>query len=85
MDKKEFLEEIKEFDDKLGMWQIVVDKLCTGDFILGCYFDEDEKVWEVYIHNERGRHREGLSTTSEHEAYKKLYSMIKFQYETINL
>jgi len=54
MNKKEFLEKIKEFNGKLGMWQIEVDKLCMGDFILGCYLDEIEKTWKVYQNNERG-------------------------------
>lgn len=84
MYKKEFLNKIEKFNGKLGMWQIVVDKLCLGDFILGCYFDENEEMWKVYINNERGRHREKLSTDSEQEAFDKLYSMIKFQFENIN-
>jgi hypothetical protein len=43
MDRRELLQGIKEFENKLGMWQIEIDKLCMGDFILGCYFDGNEK------------------------------------------
>lgn len=32
MEKEQFLEKIKEFDGKLGIWQIEVDKLCMEDF-----------------------------------------------------
>lgn len=84
MYKKEFLEKIKKFDGRLGMWQIAVDKLCMGDFILGCYFDNNEKMWRVYKNSERGDHWERLSTASEQEAFDKLYSMIEFEFETIN-
>lgn len=84
MNKEEFLKKIKEFDGKLGMWQIELDKLCAGDFILGCYYDESEKTWRLYQNNERGRHWEMISTTSEQEAFEKFYSIIKFHAKTIN-
>ncbi|SMC29602.1 hypothetical protein SAMN02745134_03957 [Clostridium acidisoli DSM 12555] len=84
MNREEFLKGIEEFQNKLGMWQIEIDKLCMGDFILGCYFDECEEKWKVYQNNERGRHWEMMSTTSEQEALEKLYSIIKFHSRTIS-
>jgi hypothetical protein len=84
MSKEEFFEKIKEFDGKLGMWQVVVDQLSMADFIVGCYYDENEKMWNVYKNSERGIHSVRLSTTSEKETFKKLYSMIMFIYENIN-
>ncbi len=83
MDKEEFLKGIEEFQNKLGIWQVVVDKLTMADFILGCYYDENEKMWNVYKNSERELHSIRLSTTSEQEAFKKLYSMIMFIYENI--
>lgn len=34
--KEQFLEKIKEFDGKLVIWQIEVDKLCMEDFKNWC-------------------------------------------------
>ncbi|ROR29200.1 hypothetical protein EDD66_103135 [Mobilisporobacter senegalensis] len=83
MKRNDFLEKIKKYDGKLEMWQLETNELCHGDYILGCYFDNDSKVWKVYINNERGRQRIKLSTKDEDEAFDKLFSMVQFQAEMI--
>ena len=81
MTKSEFIKKTEHYHGNVGGWDIVLDNLSLADFVIGCYYDRDTKMWKTYINNERGRHRIRLETISEEKALDKLYSMIEFENE----
>ena len=84
MKKEEFVKLQQELQSKLGRWQLDVEKELFIDFSMGCFYDEEQKKWKVYINNERGRHRIRLVTTDENEAFDEVLSMVKFEIENNN-
>lgn len=83
MNKREFSESVKQYQDNLGKWKIEIDCLSEADFVLGYGFDEKKNQWRVYENNERGIKYEWIFG-SEEEALKKLQKKIKFRFKMIN-
>ena len=54
MDKNELISSVLSFKDNIGMWKIVLNQITDADFVIGCGFDNKEKLWKVYQNNERG-------------------------------
>lgn len=82
MNQREFMSKTKDLHSKLGRWQLYVGEESFADFSMGCFYDDIEKRWKVYINYERGRHRIRLTTENEKEAFEELLSMVNFQIET---
>ena len=81
MTRSEFIEKTKYYHGNVGGWSVVLDKYSSSDFILGCYYDKENRVWKVYKTDERGIGVIRLETASEETALDKLYSMIEFEYK----
>lgn len=79
MTKKEFLDVVDELQKKIGHWQLEVGTEIFADYSMGCFYDENEKMWKVYVNNERGRHRIRLVTEEESEAFDELMSIVEFE------
>ena len=78
MKREEFLKIKDELQKKLYL------DLCVGfetfaDFCIGCFYDEKEGKWKVYINYERGRHDILLVTENEEKAFDELLSTIKWE------
>ena len=84
MKRNEFLKEIQRFQGRLDGWEIVTDRFSETEYILGCYYDEEEHTWKVYKNAERGMHSIRLSTPDEDLAFNKLFSMVEFVYKIVN-
>ncbi len=84
MKKDEFLKRVQGLKEHLGGWEIVVDHLDKGEYILGCYYDNEDCTWKVYINEERGLQSIRLSTPIEDKAFDKLFSIVEFEYRIIN-
>ncbi len=84
MKKNEFLREIQRFQGRLDGWEIVTDRFSETEYILGCYYDEEEHTWKVYKNAERGMQSIRLSTPNEDLAFNKLFSMVEFVYKIVN-
>lgn len=81
MNRNEFEKIQDELQKKIGMWKIVIGEESLADFVIGCFFDNTNNQWKVYINNEKGRHRIRLQTGVEGLAFDKLLSMINFEIE----
>lgn len=80
MKREEFLKIRKELQ-KNFYWHICVDYEAFADFCIGCFYDEKEEKWKVYINYERGLHRILLITENEEEAFDELLSTINWEIE----
>lgn len=80
MTKNEFLtiikKEIPDLDD--FDWDIEIDSLTKAGFVLGCYYNEKNKIWNIYETTERGDEDVIFTAKSEEEAYDKLYKLVMF-------
>lgn len=65
------------------MWNVMLGQNSQADFVMGYYFNQDSGMYDVYINEERGRHRIRLSTTDELMALEKLLSMIECRIESL--
>ena len=81
--KNELISGMLSFKDKIGMWEIVLNRITDADFVIGYGFDNNEKLWKVYQNNERGMKAE-WTFENEEEALEKLYKKVKFQSKIIN-
>lgn len=81
MTKKEFEQKQVDLQNRVGQWQIVINKEVLSDFVLGCFYDEINHFWKVYVNNERGRHRIRLETEDECKAFDELFSIISYEIE----
>lgn len=79
MNRNEFIKKTEHYHGRVGDWKIVLNHLSSGDFILGCYYDNETRTWKVYKNIERGMQSIRLETTSEEEALDKIFSMIEFE------
>lgn len=77
MKREDFLKIQDELQKKL-FWIICVDSELFTDFCIGCFYDEKEEKWKVYVNYERGYHCIHLITESEEEAFDRLLSIINF-------
>lgn len=82
MDKHELLNKINQLKDEIGMWEIALNEHREADFVIGYYYDDAAGKYNVYINNERGRHRVRKSTENEIGALEKLLSIVEFEAET---
>ena len=60
----------------------MLEQNSKADFVMGYYFNQNSSMYDVYINNERGKHRIRLSTSDELMALEKLLSMIEFEIES---
>ena len=77
MKREDFLK-VKKGLQKNFHWDICVDYEAFADFCIGCFYDDKEEKWKVYINYERGYHCIQLITESEEEAFDRLLSIINF-------
>ena len=82
MKKEEYLNRINASKDKIGIWDVMLEQNSKADFVMGYYFNQNSSMYDVYINNERGKHRIHLSTSDELMALEKLLSMIEFEIES---
>ena len=84
MTNEQYIEQIKELSQKLDNWRIVIGQQARSDFVMGIFFDETEKQYNVYINYERGLSKIRLKTYSENEAFKRLYNMVIGELEILS-
>ena len=84
MTNKEYIEQIKKLSPKLENWRIIIGQKSSSDFVMGVFFDETEKQYNVYINYERGLSKIRLKTESEIDAYKRLYNMVMGEIEILS-
>lgn len=81
MNKNDFIDIKDELQHKLGIWNLEINEEILADYTIGCFYDEDDNKWKVYVNNERGRHRIRLITEKEEEAFNELLSIVNFEIE----
>lgn len=55
---------------------IEIDYESTAEFDIGCFYDENDNKWKMYVNGERGRHDIWYESEDEEEIFDKLYSYI---------
>lgn len=83
MNKSEFLKMVSEYDGYFKGWRIETEKMDMSDFVLGCYYDQNQGKWIVYINKSQGRHYVRMVTNSEEEAFNELCSIMDFRYNNL--
>ena len=81
MNKEEFMSMADSFREEIGRWQLVVGEEYFDDYSMGCFYDQEDGKWKVYITQERSRHCIRLATESEEEAFEELMSMVQSKRE----
>lgn len=76
MTKDEFLKKIEQEAPNIGDYDIETDYLTKAGFVLGCYYNEQEKIWHIYETDERGIEETIYTAESEEEAYDMLYELV---------
>ena len=76
MTKEEFEKKIKDENPYIGVNKIRLNKFVPASFILGCYYNEQEKKWHIYETDERGLEESIFEANNEEEAYDRLYDLI---------
>lgn len=76
MTKLEFLERISKEKPGIGIYQIETDYLTEASFVLGCYYDVQERIWKIYETGERGLTSIVYKAIDEKTAYDKLYRLV---------
>lgn len=80
MTKSEFVKIMSGYDGYFKGWRVETEKMDLTDFVLGCYYDEAEEKWIVYVNKSQGRHYIRMVTASEEEAFDELCSIMDFHY-----
>ncbi len=81
MNKEEFMSMADSLRKEIGRWQLVIGEEYFDDFSMGCFYDQEDGKWKVFINRERDWHYIRLSTESEEEAFGELLSMVNFERE----
>ncbi len=81
MTKKDLLQEIRELAVKTGGWRVALNLLNLADYVIGYYYNEETKLYEVYVNDERGSHSIFLKTANEMEALEKLLTIVSYHAE----
>ena len=63
----------------------MINALTRADFVIGYVFNDETKMYDVYINNERGSRHIRKSTANEIEALEKVYDMLEFEKESIRM
>lgn len=83
MEQNKFIELLPNLQQQLGQMEQVIVGSIGGPYSKGCFYDEVDKKWKVYECDEK-RCRIRMETSSESEAFDKLYSMVIFRIETLD-
>ena len=78
MEKSKLLDEIRKLEDKLEMWKVAINENRNLDFVVGYYFNETKRKFEVYVNNEHGKRSVRLATESEVEALQRLIKTLEY-------
>lgn len=84
MTKKELKDRIQDFDGKLGMYQIALNRKQLRPFTYGYVYDEEQHHWLVYDVGERNDFGILASCDNEEEALEKLFVMLRYRYKVVN-
>ncbi|MBW5445762.1 hypothetical protein GE107_06740 [Cohnella sp. CFH 77786] len=79
MTKIEFLNKLANEKPNIGVYQIETEVSSEASFILGCYFDSQNKEWIIYETDERGLKSIVFRAEDEEKAYDKLYKLVSIQ------
>ncbi len=79
MNKKEFLNRMSSYEGAFKGWKIETDRRNMSDFVLGCYYDPDQRKWNVYINKGNGRHCVVSSEDSQSDALDRIYGIMDFR------
>ena len=52
--KNEFLNKISNENPNICTYQIETDVIIEASFVLGCYYDGEDRIWIIYEIDERG-------------------------------
>ena len=78
MTKEEIISKLSELENAVGMWSFALNSLSAADYVIGCHYNPDSGMFDVYVNNERGRHRIRLSTADETQALEKVLKIAEF-------
>ena len=76
MTKEEFKNRVLVEKPKIGTYQIEVDYSTEASFILGCCYNGNNNIWEIYENDERGLKSIIYKDVDENIAYDKLYKLV---------
>jgi len=76
MTKNEFLNKISNENPNIGAYQIETDCNTEASFVLGCYYDGEDRIWKVYETGERSFKSIIFKAEDENTAYDKLYNLV---------
>ncbi len=74
------IKKLRELQDSVFVY---LGKYTQGDFDMGCYYDEKDKLWKIYENGERGRSMITFSSESEDEVLAELYKIVKVRLSTV--
>lgn len=84
MTKKELRDKIQDFDGKLGVYQIALNRKLLVPFTFGYVYDDEQSVWLVYDVGERNEFGILASCANEEEALEKLYVVLRYRHRIAN-
>ena len=68
---------IKKLRERQNPVFVYLGKYTQGDFDMGCYYDEKDKLWKIYENGERGMSIIKFCSESEDEVLAELYKMLE--------
>ncbi|MDE5952350.1 MAG: hypothetical protein K2H12_12335 [Acetatifactor sp.] len=89
MTKAEFLTIRKDLQHQLydcGMpVDIKIDYESAGQYGIGCFYDENDNKWKMYVNGERGEHGIWYESENEEEVFDELYTYISLELKYHNV
>ncbi|QIZ06200.1 hypothetical protein HFZ78_05225 [Priestia megaterium] len=76
MTKSEFLNRISNENPNIGAYQIETEFITEASFVLGCYYDDKDRIWKIYETDERGFKSIIFKAPDENTAFDKLYKLV---------
>ena len=74
------IKKLRELQDSVFVY---LGKYTQGDFDMGCYYDEKDKLWKIYENGERGMSVTMFTSESEDEVLAELYKKVKVRLSTV--
>ena len=75
----QIFDKIIDYSDKIGVWRILIEEKSWDYFVIGYYYNEENKMWEVYRRGRIGNFSKYVN--SKEEALNELYKIICIEAE----
>lgn len=67
-----------ELYDCGALYPIGIGYESYAEFAIGCFYDESDRKWKMFVNGERGMHSIWLESESEEVVFDELYSYILY-------